>query len=157
MAEIEYLERDQRDLDLIRGLWEKLNEHHSNHSYHFSWHFDHMNFAKRKQDLLKKAQNGTLRIDLARNSETGEYVGFCVSTVSNDEQGEVESIYIEPEYRRTGIGHTMIQEALAWMDALSVTKKIVDVVFGNEEAYPFYQRFGFYLRVTTMEQIETGE
>ena len=98
-----------------------------------------------------------MRIDLARDIKTDKLIGYCVSTVNQDKQGEIESIYIEKDYRRRGIGGNFMKKALAWMDGLSVTKRVIGVAAGNEEAFPFYARYGFYPRVTILKQVEAGD
>ncbi len=153
---IEYTVTDQQGLDLIGALWEKLNEHHRVRAPHHAANFTRMTFDQRKKGLLEKSRKGALRIDLARDVKTGKLVGYCVSTVSEDKQGEIESIFIEKDYRRCGIGDNFMKQALNWMDSLSVTKRIIGVAVGNEEAFGFYSRYNFYPRVTILSQIESG-
>ena len=146
MAKIEYTETDQQGLDLIGVLWQKLVEYHKARSQHFSGHYAKITFDLRKKELLEKSRKGPLRIDLARDVNSGELVGYCVSTISGDRQGEIDSIYTEPDYRQSGIGDNLMKRALRWMDDLSVTKKILVVGAGNEEVFAFYSRYTFYPR-----------
>jgi len=157
MAKIEYSETDEQGLDLVGALWEKLLEYHRSLSQHFSGRLDRMTFELRKKGLLKKSSGGAMRIDLARDMNTGELVGYCISTVSGDRQGEIESIYIEPDYRGSGIGDNLMKRALRWMDEYPVTRKVLAVGAGNEEVFAFYSRYNFYPRATILEQTETGE
>jgi GNAT superfamily N-acetyltransferase len=142
---------DQRDLDLVGPLWEKLNEHHRAHSPHHARYFARMTFDLRKKELLEKSSNGTMRIDLAKDGNTEAIVGYCISTVSEKKQGEIESIFIEKDYRLHGIGDNFMKKALAWMDCRAVTKRVIAVVIGNEEAFTFYSRHNFYPRVTILQ------
>ncbi len=155
MVNIEYSEADQSEMDVIGPLWQKLRSYHEVCSPHFSEHFARMTFDLRKKRLLEKSRSGTLRIDLARDVQTGVLVGYCVSTVTGDKQGEIESIYVEQDYRRSGIGDSLMKRTLRWMDNMPVSKKIVVAAVGNEEALSFYSRYGFYPRITTLEQVET--
>jgi ribosomal protein S18 acetylase RimI-like enzyme len=155
MLNIEYTETDKQGLDLIAPLWQKLIEHHKARSpQYLSRHYDRMTWEIRKKELLEKSRNGFMRIDLARDINTGKLVGYCVSTISEKRQGEIDSIYIEAGYRRCGIGNNLTKRALRWMDSRSVTKKIVAVGAGNEEAFEFYGRYNFYPRATILEQVE---
>ncbi len=86
-------------------------------------HFAKMTWEIRKKELLEKSRNGAIRVDLARDKNTGVLVGYCVSTVSEKRQGEIESIYIEEDYRRSGIGDNLMKKALSWMDEHSVTEE----------------------------------
>jgi ribosomal protein S18 acetylase RimI-like enzyme len=151
---IEYSETDRRSLDLIAPLWQELNEHHRVRSPHHAAHYVEMTFEKRKRRLLEKSAGGAMRIDIAHDKETGENVGYCVSTVSENGQGEIDSIYIEPGYRRQGIGDALMKRALGWMDSLSITRRVVEVASGNEEVFVFYRRYGFYPRSTLLRTVE---
>ncbi len=156
MAEIKYSETDHQSLDLIEPLWKKLNDDHAARSPHFSEQFAKRTFEKRKIDLLQKSELGHLHIGMAHDSSTGDLVGYCVSTITKD-QGEVDSVYVEPNYRQFGVGHDLMKRALDWMDEHSVTKKILEIGAGNEEVFAFYSKYNFYPRTYILEQVETGQ
>jgi ribosomal protein S18 acetylase RimI-like enzyme len=153
---IVYSETGENDLDLIKPLWGKLNEHHKARSRNFTAHFDRMTFDRRKDELLKKSAGGGLHIDLARDTETDGLIGYCVSSITADKHGEIESIYIEPDYRRSGIGDTLMKKSLKWLKECAVTRRILVVAAGNEEVFAFYSRHKFYPRAIILEQIESG-
>jgi len=117
-VQIEYIEYNKKDLDLIRPLWQRLKEHHEIQSHHFPEHYARLTFNLRKKDLLKKSKYGALRLDLAKDSDTGEHIGYCISTISKDKQGEIDSIYVEPNYRKVGIGDNLMKRAL-YMNIMS--------------------------------------
>ena len=50
-----------------------------------------------------------------------------------------------------------MKKALGWMDGLSVTKRIIGVAVGNEEAFAFYAQYRFFPRVTILRQVDTGK
>ena len=95
---------------------------------------------------------GSLRIDLARDPETGRHVGYCVSSLSEEMAGEIESIYIEAGYRSRGIGTALMERTLTWLDAGGSVRNRVSVADGNEGAFGFYRKFGFSPRLTVLEQ-----
>jgi len=152
---IAYTETNEQGLDLIKTLWQKLNELHEELSKRNVAHFHEMTFERRKEDLLKKSAGGNLRIDLTRDTETKELIGYCVTTINTDSHGEIESIYIEPDYRRNGIGDTLMKKSLKWLEEKAVSRKILVVAAGNEEVFDFYSRYGFYPRATILEQTES--
>jgi diamine N-acetyltransferase len=152
---IEYIETDQSGLDSIGFLWEKLNEHHRIRSHYYAGHFTRMTFEIRKKGLLEKAQKGQLRIDIAKDKQTENVIGYCISSITEDKQGEIESIFIESDYRRQNIGDVFMKKALKWMNSFSVAKIIIEVGAGNEEVFGFYARYNFYPRVTILSQPET--
>ncbi|HEY32699.1 MAG TPA: GNAT family N-acetyltransferase [Dehalococcoidia bacterium] len=157
MAKIEYSHTDEQGLDLVAGLWQKQLEYHKALSQHFSGRLGSMTFDLRKKGLLEKSREGAIRIDLARDTDTGELVGYCISTINGDRQGEIESIYIEPDYRGLDIGDNLMKKALHWMDEYPATRKVLAVGAGNEEVFAFYSRYNFYPRTTILEQIDGGE
>ena len=152
MIRIEYRTTDVRDLELIRPLWLQLNEHHHAKARMFRSHYEHMTFDDRKKYFESITRKGSLRLDLAWDPEDGRFVGYCVSSLSEDKNGEIESIFLENGYRSQGIGSALILRALAWMDECGATRKRVSVGDGNEEAWKFYEKFGFYPRMTILEQ-----
>jgi ribosomal protein S18 acetylase RimI-like enzyme len=147
-----YTQTGAESLDEIAPLWLKLREHHKERSLHFKDQMKQMTWEKRKSGLVDKSQKGEILIDMARDKDT--LVGYCVSTVSENGIGEVESLYIDKEYRRCGIGDHFMKTALKWMDNRNVTGKIIGVAVGNEEVFGFYSRYGFYPRVSILRQVD---
>jgi ribosomal protein S18 acetylase RimI-like enzyme len=147
---IEYLERTQKELDIIRPLWHKLQEHHKAVSKYFKDSPSTVTFDTRKKQLIDKIREGALRIDLAKDFDTGKYIGYCVTSLTHEKQGEIESIYVEKSYRRSGIGDTLMTRALAWLERMAVAKTIIGVSEGNESVFDFYRRYDFYPRVTIL-------
>jgi diamine N-acetyltransferase len=155
---IEYSVTDERGLEQTEALREKLIEYHKVRSRHFSHRYASMPpAAVRNRELLEKFTQGLVRVDLARDTETGALVAYCISTITADKQGEIASIYVESAYRQAGIGDTFMKKALAWMDEHGATKKILEVGAGNEEVFDFYRRYRFFPRTTIMEQVEGGD
>ena len=154
-SHIDYTEADRQELEIIRDLWQELITHHEALApVYFAGRFARMTFDQRKKELLEKSENGALRIDLARDKDTGEIIGYCVGSISERGQGEIESIYVVQDYRGLGIEDTLMRRALNWMDERSVTKRVLGVGAGNEEVFAYYQRYGFYPRVTILEQVD---
>lgn len=154
MSNISYVSGDDKLLDDVKELWEELNEYHRKRASHFAEHYSKFTFDTRKVDLAKKAQSGHLRVDIAVDKTSGKRVGYCISSVDDEGIGEIESIYIDDNYRMHGIGNELMKRALQWMDRMEVMKKTVSVAAGNENAFGFYERFGFYPRKTYLEQIK---
>lgn len=151
MLDIEYTVSDHKDIDVIGPLWEKLNQHHHVRSPHHARHFARMTFDLRKQTLLEKASKGVMRIDIAKDTDTGAIVGYCLSIISEKTEGEIESIYVEKNYRLKGIGDKFIKKAMDWMDSRSVTKRTIAVATGNEEVFTFYSHYGFHPRIYILQ------
>jgi ribosomal protein S18 acetylase RimI-like enzyme len=151
MADISYSTTDERGLELIGPLWEKLNEYHRECSPHHKNSYAGRTFQERRRHLVDKSRSGKILVDMARDGD--RIIGYCVSTVSEKGLGEIDSIYIEAEYRRRGIGDALMKRALGWMDGLSVKQRVVEVASGNEETFLFYRRYGFYQRCTILSTV----
>ncbi len=153
MVNIVYSETDEKDITVIKPLWEQLNERHCVLSLYFTLHYETFTFEQRRDDLLNKITNGSMHISLAKDTDSGRYVGYCISTLVHD-MGEVDSIFVEESYRSKGIGDALMKKALEWMGTQQANVIRVAVGAGNEEVLPFYARYGFYTRMTVLEQIK---
>lgn len=152
MTGIAFSSADIRDIELIRPLWEQLNEHHHEHSHYFRAWYETWNFDDRKAYFEHVAKKGLLRIELAEDTSSSRAVGYCVGSLSPERDGEIESIFVEPPYRHIGTGSELMLRILAWLDTCGAVRKRVSVGNGNEAAWEFYRRFGFYPRLTVLEQ-----
>lgn len=150
MQHIELVEGGIERLEDIRPLWERLNQIHATVTPHFRADFEAYAFEDRKLYLESKSTLGEVRVFLIKDGEHS--VGFCVASLRRDLHGEIESIYIADEYRGAKLGDKLMRAALAWMDTNGALTKSVNVVFGNEQAFPFYAKYGFLPRSTTLLQ-----
>jgi len=146
---IKYFEIDKKELDQIKDIWNKLRLQHQLKSRYFSKDYENIAFKDRKEQLLKKSEKWVLKVDLAFDNEN--IVGYCVSSVSND-RGEIDSIFIEEEYRSVGIGDKLMKRSLTWMDNMGVKNRKIQISVGNEDAIEFYSRYGFYPKHILLEQ-----
>ncbi len=151
---IKYTHGNQKILDEIKTLWEGLNEHHMLLSPYFKQHYQTLTFGARKAELQKKAKQTQMRIDLATDKAAAQHVGYIVSSIDKAKTGEIDSIFVVPYYRGFGIGDALMKNSLQWMDKKRAVTKIVEVGVGNEQAFGFYSRYGFYPRKTLLKQIK---
>lgn len=150
---ITYSQTGTDGLDKIEELWCKLRQHHKECAPGvFKEFLGKLTFAARKNILIEKSAAGCLLVDIAVDRTSGKAIGYCVSSLSANKVGEIESIYIEKEYRKKHIGDHFMKTALAWMDGRSAVNKIIGVVEGNEEAFGFYEKYGFYPRAHILQQ-----
>lgn len=152
---IQYSEKSKSELDLIAPLWNKLREYQQTRSLHFPQHYANRTWKRRKAELLRKSESGGFHLDIATDSHTNKIIGYCVSVISSDKQGHLESIYIEPEYHKNGIGDELMIRTLVWMNKKKVKTKTLIVGVGNEEVLTFYSRYGFCPKHIIVEQIKT--
>jgi ribosomal protein S18 acetylase RimI-like enzyme len=112
-----------------------------------------MTFEKRKQELQKKASLGEMRVTVATDKASSQKIGYCISTLSEEKTGEIESIFVESDFGGKGVGDALMRDALAWMAARGAEKKLVAFSAGNEQVFGFYLRYGFCHRKTVLEQV----
>jgi GNAT superfamily N-acetyltransferase len=66
-----------------------------------------------------------MHIGRAEEKKTGLLVAYCITTISPDNEGEIDSIYVEERYHGHGFGDELIKRSLEWMDKKDVKKKTV--------------------------------
>ena len=152
MEDMILIETSRRDLKLIKSLWEKLNDHHRKQKSDFKDHYENFTFSERAEVLLKKSNAGDMHIGLVKGKYSGILVAYCITTISEDGEGEIDSIYVEKEFRGQGLGDELMKCSLGWLDKNSVKVRKVTVAKGNSESISFYERYGFRTRAITLEQ-----
>lgn len=148
---IRIVKKGIEDITLVKTLWEQLNQVHLEKSVHFKSKYERFTFEQRMKPLLAKAENGRLKIDMLQDEDSGRYVGYCISSIEGG-QGEIESIYIESEYRKYGHGGRLMEEALNWFQEHGIENILIDVVYDNGDALPFYERYGFHISNYVLKQ-----
>ena len=149
---ISYIKLDNEHIDSIRPLWEKLRDHHKELSPYFPERYVELTFQERKEDLSEKSEKGILRIDTAYDKAAEQYIGYCISSISDQKVGEVDSIYLDKKYRSSGIGDALMKRSLDWMDQNNVETKRIMVAAGNENTLAFYSRYKFFPKHIILEQ-----
>ena len=152
MNNFEFINGSRELIDLVQPLWEKLIKHHEINSNYFSDKFRNFKFEVRKNKFIKDS-NLEVKIDLIKDTEKGLYIGYCISTINKDLIGEIDSLFVEKEYRKYGLGDKLMDRALEWLNSNQVKTKIIGVAEGNENVLEFYKRYGFYKRRVILEQI----
>lgn len=155
ISNFEYISGGTELLDDIAHLWTNLNQLHANVSPYFFGVFENRVFNDRKKELLAKAQSEKLRIDIVKTKDNSNVIGYCVSTAKIKGQGEIDSIFVEEQYRHQGVARQLMNSALEWMNSLEVTRKTILVAFGNDKALAFYKKFGF--RPSNFELVHKAE
>lgn len=150
MDTIEYRDLPPEEIDKIKPLWEKLKTHHHERATAFKRDFEKRTFTKRKNELSIGKKK--LKIIIAQEKSTSKIVGYCISSISEEDLGEVDSIYIDEKFRRYGIGKEFMNQSLAWFNKNEIKDIIISVAFGNEEALPFYEKFGFAPRTYILKK-----
>ncbi len=157
MHAVAYRTTGIEEIERIRPLWEQLNAHHHAKASRFRSCYERMTFEDRKSWFCWLHETGEVRVDLALDQGSGRFIGYCVSSVTAKKIGEIESLFVDPGYRSAGTGTTLVTRGLAWMDDRGALRKRVSVADGNEDSWAFYKRFGFYPRMTVLEQADDSD
>lgn len=72
-------------------------------------------------------------------------IGYCISKIS-DGIGKICSIYVENEFRHTGIESKLMYADLDWIESNYVNAITINVAVGNERVLSFYNKFNFFER-----------
>lgn len=152
MINVEYIEGSQEVLYLIQPLWGRLKDYHQNKSKYFADNYANKRFQDRINELTDDSKVG-MKINLVKDKDTGHYIGYCISTINKEMIGEIDSLYVEKEYRKQGIGSQLMERALEWLDKNKVKSKIIAVGDGNENVIDFYNHYGFQVRKIILEQV----
>lgn len=99
----------RESIDEIESLWRELNSHHHKRSRNFKEHFESFTFEKRSKKLLAM---DNLAIFVAK--ENSEMVGYCIAS-SKDANGEIDSLYVKPQFQRSSLGMLLTESAMAWL------------------------------------------
>ena len=145
MCAIKIQELHRDNLPQIKPLWQELNAHHGARTTHFKNHFATFTFEQRIEKLLSK---DNLIIYLAQDNEVS--IGYCIATAAQD-QGEIDSLYIQQSYRGQKIGEQLMTKALDWLNAQGCKEIRIYIAAGNESVLDFYRQFGFAERFVVMQ------
>ena len=145
MVNVKFVFGNARLIDKVAPLWEELNRQHLSLSPYFKEYYKTLTFEDRKKAILQRAWGGDVKVDLVLGA-SDELVGYCISSIDRWLTGEIDSIYVISDCRGQGIGTTLMEKALEWLKTKGSKKNIVSVAVGNEQAYVFYEQFGFYPR-----------
>jgi len=146
--QLKFIEGGIELLIRIEPLWEQSKALHTEKSTHFSEIFANTKFSSRKEVFEHKAIRGKLLVILAE-AEREECVGYCVCSLGHERTstgfgkvGEIDSMFVLANYRKHGIGRTLVERAMAWFEENEAKDVIVLVGVGNEEVLDFYGSFG---------------
>lgn len=137
----------------IQYLWEKLNKQHGERSRHFQEYYAGYTFEKRIEKLFHNGHS-EFRVEIIRSPERNGAVGYCLCSLTPAGEGEIDSIYIESEYRNFKTADILMRHALQWMESHGVISKKILVAVGNEEVLPFYEWYHFYPRTLVLDEIK---
>lgn len=135
--DIQFEARSADELATIKHLWKKLNQQHMERSVYHKAHFRSFSFEKRVEQFSGCDE---LRVFCATIAKIPH--AYCICSITKG-AGEIDSLFVDIPLRGHGIGSKLMDMALDWLMKNRVSSVSVAVAHGNEEALPFYHRFGF--------------
>jgi diamine N-acetyltransferase len=150
---VNYREVGADGIDEVRPLWERLRGYHAAlPDWPFAGEVAATPFERRRQELLAKAAGGALRVEIATpTSGYAAAVAYCVATLTAAGRGEVDSMFVDSEWRGRGVGTELLRRALHWLEGRGAITTSVAVAHANSAAASFYSRFGFAPRTLMLE------
>ena len=92
--------------------------------------------------LLQEPGENTLNRALFVAGDSERILGFAVAAVVAD-QAELESIAVDPERRRLGVGRALSGAIMLWGREAGAQEMLLEVRSANAEARALYDRLGF--------------
>ncbi len=157
MIEFSIKQGQIEDLDLVKPLWEKLNDLHESLSPNFKERFQRMNWDKRKSNLISKA--GKFLLEYVIENKNNKIVAYCISTIEkeNEKVGEIDSIFVEKELRKSGIGKQLMDNAINWLISQNTETQRLLVGVGNEKVIDYYHQFDFHPLHIVLQRKDTDK
>lgn len=134
MNKIEYKRLNRGQISILKDMWLKLNDYHIPIVTTFKTRFSNVSF----ENHLQQISNASLVFAYTANNGN-QIVGF-VMVFANGDTAEIDSIYIDKDYRHQGIGTTLMSAALA--ELKGVYKEIImKVAEGNIQPFHYTNHF----------------
>ena len=149
MEELLFQELSLNQIDKIKPLWESLNRVHLDDSVFFKDHYSAFTFEKRSARWKTMSDEDILII--VAETKDKELIGYCVSTMDEMKEGEIDSLFVYAEYRRLGVGKTLTEKSLEWLRSKNCKSIRLAVSYGHESVLGFYEKIGFFPRMTVLE------
>jgi len=149
--EISYYDIEAKNLDVIKPLWEKLNQYHQETSKYFKQKFYTFTFEDRVNRFITNDNDELIKISIAKDTSKDLTVGYCISKINKSNTGEIESLFVESDYRGKYIGDFFMKDALEWFKEKEVRSVSIGVAYGNDNAIHFYKKYGFNVSLLKLE------
>lgn len=112
--------KDLEEIKIIKPLWEQHQSIRIEKLHKMKSNKKVFSFKNGIDKICKKAENGKIKLEMLLDNDSGDYVGYCISSI-NDNLGEIESIYVKNRYRKTGYGAKLLENAMSWFESNKVT------------------------------------
>ena len=107
------------------------------------------------REMIEKIRDSNCRLTVAEID--GQLIGFCYSYISHkpkyfklEKFGFVGDLYVEPEYRRQGVGRMLVNDTLGFLSRRKVRQIELLVAVKNTNTIKFWESLGFSHLLTWM-------
>lgn len=137
-------------LPRIKELWQELRQEHAALNPPYRDAILTTTFEVRSAELTNKGAR--VLVSVIHDEDGQQDVGFSIASTIGA-KGEIDSLYLRPEYRNRQQGSRLTKAALHWLKDQGAASIYVNVLHGNTEALRFYARFGFHPRSLNLYQV----
>lgn len=138
MMQVNYKIRELREKDI--GEWLRLRK--------LLW--DGVSEAEHKSEMLDIYEHSETQLVLVAEVGENRLIGFLEASIRpfvedchSDHVGYLEGWYVEPEFRKHGIGRKLVAEAENWARRSGATEMASDAEIGNEMSLRAHVRLGY--------------
>ena len=138
MADLKYSVRPFRENDLSE--WLRLRK--------LLW--DASGEEEHKAEMLDIVEHSDSQLVIVADTNNGKLAGFLEASIRpfvedchSDHVGYLEGWYVEPEYRRQGVGRRLVEAAEKWAKSKGCMEMASDAEVGNESSVEAHARLGY--------------
>jgi GNAT superfamily N-acetyltransferase len=150
-GKVRFVSGGEELLESLHPLWIRLREHVIARSTNFPKEMSKLTWEERKSEILCKGRGTSILVDMAID-DGGHPVGYCISTITPSKEGEIDSIFVEGEWRGKGLGGQLMDRAVRWLDESGAQVNRLVATWGNDEVLGFYAKHGFLPRRIVLER-----
>jgi ribosomal protein S18 acetylase RimI-like enzyme len=130
-------------IEELNDLLLELVDHHNRVSKYFQGKFPSKPLNEKMAEIKDKVNNGTTLVDVIRLNKT--IIAFAIYFVDNN-TGILEYLVTSVKYRNKGYGKVLMDNIMAYFEKNEVKRIEIRVVYGNDNAKKFYERYGFQIQ-----------
>ena len=135
------------DAEALARMRLTLQEHMQS-SNHYLLPMSHQTRANLATEYRRRLLDPNRRIVVAED-QSGLLIGMAMGTVADRDDldpprcGRVDDVWVEPEYRRQGLGRQLMTHLLVFFESEAVKTLVLDYSVGNVEADRTWKALGF--------------
>jgi len=147
-VEIEQLKHNE--IENIIYVLKSLADHHNKIAKYFNGIYPQKTFEQTILEISQEVENGISIVDSIKINN--KIIGFSQYKIE-DNIGELKYLAILPEYRNKGYGKLLMDRIMKYFENKKIKRIDIRVVYGNDEAKRFYEKFGFKISSQIMSII----